>query len=391
MPNISSSQGMGQYRYDKNYSYIINKTTFGMDIIDSSDDPPTISKSFDIKPTYRNQGDSIVFRDIQIPLTSNIQYGKTYYLHLNLPQHIQYTTTVKVKLCTYDTSNGTNSTNASLVDFQTIRELIIPPAPAIMDQDAIENILLYVDPINTNETSPLNLRYQADIIYDWPGSNNVSWKPNNVYTFSDVDGTFYYKSTLESQPNISDIQKVDIKNNDTGEIEISKDPHIITDYVVGKMEKRWLTANSGTSIASFDIVFSPTYNLLNGYSFILLEIDRSGGHQTQIQYVDEKGDSYYGTYMALKDVSGELYEVPNLLTGNTPKDLIGAQIKSTTGTLNHIAVWSHPELLLAINGEEIKIGQTNFYELDDFTITSLGVVAKDSYDRFTIDYQYQVN
>jgi hypothetical protein len=42
--------------------------------------------------------------------------------------------------------------------------------------------------------------------------------------------------------------------------------------------------------------------------------------------------------MALKDVSGELYEVPNLLTGNTSNDLIGAQIKSATGTLNHIAV-----------------------------------------------------
>jgi signal peptidase I len=166
MPNISSSQGMGQYRYDKNYSYITNKTTFGIDIIDSSVEPPTISKSFDIKPTYRNQGDSIVFRDIQIPLTSNIQYGKTYYLHLDLPQHIQYTTTVKVKLCTYDTSNGTSHTNASLVDFQTIRELIIPPAPAIADQDAIEDILLYVDPISSNKTSPLNLRYQADIIYD---------------------------------------------------------------------------------------------------------------------------------------------------------------------------------------------------------------------------------
>lgn len=392
MPNISSSQGMGQYRYDKNYSYIIDKTTFGMDIIDSSGETPIISKSFDIKPTYRNQGDSIVFRDIQIPLTSNIQYGKTYYLHLDLPQHIQYTTTVKVKLCTYDTSSGgTNYTNASLVDFQTIRELIIPPAPTIADQDAIEDILLYVDPISSNETSPLNLRYQADIIYDWPGGNNVSWKANNVYTFSNVEGTFYYKSTEEPQPDdISNIQTVDKKTND-GAIESFKDKHIITDYVVGKMEKRWLTANSGTSIASFDIVFSPTYNLLDGYSFILLEIDRSGGYQTQIQYIDENGDPYYGTYMALKDVSGELYEVPNLLTGNTSNDLIGAQIKSATGTLNHIAVWSHPELLLAINGEEIKIGQTNFYELDDFTITSLGVVAKDSYDRFTIDYQYQVN
>jgi hypothetical protein len=70
-----------------------------------------------------------------------------------------------------------------------------------------------------------------------------------------------------------------------------------------------------------------------------LEIDRSGGHQTQIQYIGtEDGETYYGTYMALKDVSGELYEVPNLLTGNTSNDLIGAQIKSATGTLNHIAV-----------------------------------------------------
>jgi hypothetical protein len=48
-------------------------------------------------------------------------------------------------------------------------------------------------------------------------------------------------------------------------------------------------------------------------------------------------------------------------------------------------------LLLAVNGEEIKIGQSNFYELDDFTITSLGVVAKDGSDRFTIDYQYRAS
>lgn len=47
--------------------------------------------------------------------------------------------------------------------------------------------------------------------------------------------------------------------------------------------------------------------------------------------------------------------------------------------------------MLAINGEEIKIGQTNFYELNDFTIKSLGVVAKDVNDRFTIDYQYALN
>jgi hypothetical protein len=46
--------------------------------------------------------------------------------------------------------------------------------------------------------------------------------------------------------------------------------------------------------------------------------------------------------------------------------------------------------MFTINGEEIKIGQSGYYELKDFTINSLGVIVTDyDIDRFTIDYEYR--
>ena len=53
-----------------------------------------------------------------------------------------------------------------------------------------------------------------------------------------------------------------------------------------------------------------------------------------------------------------------------------------------IGVWGHPNLMLGINGEEIKIGPSGYYELHDFEITNLNVAAKEPFDRYTIDLQY---
>jgi hypothetical protein len=44
--------------------------------------------------------------------------------------------------------------------------------------------------------------------------------------------------------------------------------------------------------------------------------------------------------------------------------------------------------MFTINGEEIKIGPSGYYELQDFDIDFLGVAALDNRDQFTIDVQY---
>lgn len=354
-----SRQGMGQYRYDSEEEYLTDKQS--------------------LSPEYYTQGETIKYRDIcfELPENKYIKSSKTYYLHLELPQHLQYTTVVKVKLCAASSDGGVN------VDaFQEIRELIIPPAPPKNNDQIFESIIVYEDPdiqsiypevYNNEWLSPNNSHIHTDIYYKWP--TDGIFKKNYVYYNSDsrnylkspIDGSFDSNTSYQNRC-------------------------YITQYHEGKIEKEWLSAQSTNDAKmSFDIVFSPKYNLTSGYPYILLEIDRTGTHQTQIQYVDDVDkQTYNGTFMNKIGISGELYTITNLLGEN---NMITAPIKTgnqngNNNILNHIAVWSHPELLLAINGEEIKVGPTNFYELDDFTINFLGVVARDGSDRFTIDYQY---
>ena len=44
--------------------------------------------------------------------------------------------------------------------------------------------------------------------------------------------------------------------------------------------------------------------------------------------------------------------------------------------------------MMAINGEEIQIGSSGYYELNDFEVNDLRVVADGVKDTFTLDYQY---
>ena len=58
------------------------------------------------------------------------------------------------------------------------------------------------------------------------------------------------------------------------------------------------------------------------------------------------------------------------------------------GSLTRIGVWGHPGLTLAIDGEEIHVGASGYYEEDVLPISSLGIVANDYLDNWTLDYSY---
>jgi hypothetical protein len=45
---------------------------------------------------------------------------------------------------------------------------------------------------------------------------------------------------------------------------------------------------------------------------------------------------------------------------------------------------------MSINGEEIRVGSSGYYELNDFDITNLGIICLSENDKFTIDYQYEI-
>ena len=95
-----------------------------------------------------------------------------------------------------------------------------------------------------------------------------------------------------------------------------------------------------------------------------------------IQHTTSQGTTY-GRMLDLEKVKCELCQLSNLV-----------ESMNNNGSLDRIGIWGHSGLMMAINGEEIRIGPSGFYELSEVPISSIGVVARDYTDSFTIDYEF---
>lgn len=350
----SVSYGMGQYRYTKDYSYLLEKTIDEGSIQDYH---------------YKD------YQDIQVILptistgtnteTPFIQYGQTYYMRLTVPQHNQYDTTLKLKLCPVSTKTGNMDTDR----YQEIKQLFVPKT--LEDDDTFSDVILFEVPEGADSSRPLKAHlWDENHNYELYNKTNTNIDKFSTHT----PGEVYYEKNTETNSNVYRYY--------TESQSYLMDDH----YYIGQLPQTWKMKDISSSTITFDFVFSPKYNLTGGYPYLWIEIDRTDAYQRTIQYVE--GDTYYGTKLDKNDIKIELYAVSNLLESIGAG---GSQIQSGTNSLSHIAVWGHPGQILAVNGEEIRIGQSGFYELNDFTINQLGVVVYDKdTDRFTIDYEYKI-
>lgn len=347
---MATSYGIGQYRFDKRYKYIDLLREFDKDKNEIGSNNQTINW-LDYYKTTDN------FQDIVLALPSYngtplVQYGKTFFLELTIPQSRDYKLILNLKLCDGD-PNQPNSIVTSR--YQHIKQLVIPPAP-IDNSGVMSPTLLFEDP-----TQEGLIRAQViDEAHDetlW--NETLAHKENEVYRTQ--SGFYLYK------------------NNEP--IQIDKNAYYT-------LEQTWKKRDSTSeALVTVKFAFSPKYNLSTGYSYLLIETDRSDSYQRTIQYI-EKSETYYGTRLTKDYIKAKLYQVSNLLERGSNGQ---SQIQSATDSLTHISIWGHPEQILTINGEEIKIGQSGFYELKDFTINNLGVIVEDpDVDRFIIDYEYKI-
>lgn len=125
----------------------------------------------------------------------------------------------------------------------------------------------------------------------------------------------------------------------------------------------------GDNFGVFELVFRPVEDSFTG---ILLEMVR-----TAEDYNIQRPDGTYGRIIDLTKFEYTLYSLNNLV-----------DLMNKDRTLSRIGIWSHPGLMMAINGEEIKIGPSGYYELDAVPVESIGIVATGWKDNWTIDYQY---
>ena len=120
------------------------------------------------------------------------------------------------------------------------------------------------------------------------------------------------------------------------------------------------------------MIFRPVED---GFTSIVLSMTRQS-EDYNIQRTTSSGIEY-GRKVDITKMSYSLMQITNLVTS-----------MNSNSTLDRIGVWGHSGLMMAVNGEEIKIGPSGFYELSEVPVSSLGVVAKDYNDSFTIDYEF---
>jgi hypothetical protein len=274
------------------------------------------------------------FKDVLVtPLNNSFEKDKSYYFYIAIPQDMNYDLNFNIKLV--------KKQNNQVQYYQFLRQLSVLRGGTA---ENVFNIALY-ETTNGKVLSMIPLEYQA----------GVTTQKDKLY-----------------------IQRLD-NNQVKFYLGTGSTAYLSTDKVnLSQIVASWRQSED-TNYSDFEIVFTP---LEEGFTSILLELERSA-EDYSIQHTTETGIEY-GRYVDISKISKDkgqikLYSVNNLI------DTIRAG-----ATLSRIGVNSCPGLLMAINGEEIRVGPSGYYECDVIPITSIGIVAgNNNYENnWTLDYTY---
>lgn len=292
----------------------------------------TINPVLSYKPIAVSTGSSTEassFQDIQVsPAGGTFLQDQDYYFKIAIPQDMNYTMNFDIQLIKTDGS--------SEEEFQFIKNVSVERGGTGQN---VYNVVLYED-LDGNIKSMIPLTYTA-------GKTNVR---NNLYYQASTNA--YY-----------------IGNGGTSYTRWDKFNNL-------SVVASWRT-ELGDNYGIFEMTFRP---IDSGFTHLHLKMVRSA-EDYNIQRTGTNNMVEFGRKIDITKVKCTLYALTNLVPALSPYDV-----------LSRIGVWSHPGLIMTINGEEIRVTANGYYELDVLPITSLGIVAPDGdYSNFfTIDYEYEI-
>lgn len=336
---------------------------------------------------------------------------KSYYLHLKIPRNQSYDMNYSLRLVG-DLDYYGDSTNLFLdndTSYEFIRFLHVTPSQHSNENDKSQ-VVLYQLAKKSGDALTFSDDYSVEVAIAKPEPENKQYR-NEVYYFGKYDeqnimrysymhggytwlaklndtGTKYVSAASDTDRlpiAISDIVKKgcsdELKEEILGLVIENRDEdkwyRTKTEYAEwGKngiiLSHSWISNQSEKDFYDVKMIFSPEYSG-DGIEFknIYLYLTPIGEDPDIIW--NEGTVSRTGRHISVENLTCELYEIHNVLSG----------IKN----VRRIGIWSHPELMFTINGQELKIGPSGYYELQDFDIKSLGIVATDPTDAFSIDYQ----
>lgn len=372
---------MGQIRYRSSSEYVTQEDVVVRSVQLSEDntfrDIVIVPKVEDI-----NEGN----KDISFVYEAN----KPYYLRLAIPKNVAYAMTLTLELCNtrctgsgagYDEKVLDSPTYAS-GSYQIIKRILVPRA--VLDEDAYNRVILYPKPNDDD-----NGEVQVAIVREYNAGNSEKNKDEWITFQSIVEkydlkvGDIVYNGFTQEYYFIVD-EKVDpaiskIESDGKENYSVALNKNLVNkrnDAILTHIWKQSTTAEK----AIFEMVFTSRYET-GSFNTIIAKLRRDSW-DADIHYTldnDASGTIYTGLRIEPEDVDVYVGKITNLLNNSTD----GAQEE----TVNSIGIWGHPNLITTINGEEIRVGQSGYYELNDFDINFFGVVALDGKDKFTADYQ----
>lgn len=339
------------------------------------------------------------FQDIAFQLDKDNSDNKVvfdvntdYVFKIDIPQNLNYDMVFTIELVKSDEQDSGYKTYQYLKQIKSIQGTGAVHSKLVAIYESNQEVALAT---NSKETE-----YETHVCfpYDWtkekaqgllPGGD-ATLKPNGqdgylmknqdclYYVKNDATGLLTYYRGDQIVDAINNGAVINPSNND-------KQIPIFTHYNDVELAETWKTSDILANITSY-IVFRP---IEAGFDRILVKMARN-----TIDYNIQVDDKTFGRALPLS-----YYNADGNNGGVSPHAYVSAltnivsnnQMINKLVPLDRIGVWGHPNLIMAVNGEEIRIGPNGFYELSDIPITSLGIVARSWADVFTIDYMYTEN
>lgn len=288
-----------------------------------------LTDTMTIVQTGVGQNQDKKYKDFKLVCTDKFQKGQDYYLSLGIPRSSNYNFEFDIRLTNQDSQNSS--------DYQYLRKFSVD-----IEQNSsnVYNIVLYEASDNKVKASVKN-EYKTGMIMN----------QNEIYY--DEGKKIYYIG--DGTANKNPVKYVD-------GMQAANDISVVADWV----------ADTSTSLAYINILFRP---VVSDFDTISVDIIRNA-----IDYNIQNSDDTIGRFVDTTKVDFKFYRFKNLVT----------KTDTQNGVLKSIGVWSHPNLLMSINGEEISVGPSGYYELNNILdITSVAVLADGYQDNFTMDYTYE--
>ena len=300
----------------------------------------------------------------------SFKVNSDYYFDLYIEAVENFQTTIDLQLV--------NLNNEADTEYQFIRSFKLPVGINSKSEDNLYRIIFF----QKGTEDKLSFVKENSLTLD--DNNKVSPKKNidlvndQVYELissNSILGGYYYCTLLNGEHKLEKIQ---------------------TNFSTALLRKTWQNEvvafgeeiENNKNLIRVRGIFSP---LRSDFNAIRLKIVRA----TEDFFLSssEGDDIYYGRILKINEEKSSIYELTNLL--GSPEYI------SETEKIDKIGIWANPGLMFSLNGEELQVGPTGYYELDILPITRIGVAAfldstnnenEESLplsDDFTIDYQYK--